>query len=97
MLSKEDIQEKSNVDSCNTTTSKFDSEKSTQNGTNLLDVEKVESNVDYEIHTTKCSERSQAKKSNTKLHKSTKSSVKVLKDYERGSMDQVADVLLGAI
>nr|KAJ0187691.1 hypothetical protein LSAT_V11C900496880 [Lactuca sativa] len=94
VLSKEDIQEKSNVDSCNTTTSKFDSEKSTQNGTNLLDVEKVESNVDYEIHTTKCSERSQAKKSNTKLHKSTKSSVKVLKDYERGSMDQVADVLL---
>ncbi|KAI3679342.1 hypothetical protein L2E82_51475 [Cichorium intybus] len=95
---KEEIPEKSNVDACNVT-SKFgfvDSEKSTQNGTNLLDVERVEASGDYENYGTKCSERSQAKKSSAKLHKSVKSTVKVSKDqicHERGSMDQVANVI----
>ncbi|KVI02128.1 hypothetical protein Ccrd_019588 [Cynara cardunculus var. scolymus] len=101
---------------CNIT-SKFgfsDSEKPVQNGANSLDVEKEsedgwslpksETIADYETYGTRCSERSQAKKSGmvkptshstgTKMHKSTKSTVKMSRDRscsERGSMDQIAD------
>ncbi|KAJ9551526.1 hypothetical protein OSB04_015571 [Centaurea solstitialis] len=98
---------------CNVT-GKFgfsDSEKTVQNGTNSSDVEKElvdewsipkgERNADYETCVTKCSERSQMKKSgtvkptSTKMHKSTKSTVKGSRDRscsERGSTDLIADV-----
>lgn len=89
--------------------------KSSQNGTNSLDIEtdlvdgqslrKGEVSMDFETYGTKCSDRSQAKKSNiekltsnsvgTKMHKSAKSTVKMPRDQtcsERGNMDQIPNV-----